>query len=123
MYMEMDEETVLSSPQSLNSHIFLKSCGSTVSHSDFRLTLVRNVVELAGMQPRPLKSMGRPSALAKRIGHLEDSNHQHRPSTTEGIDRAVRQARIKKRCQIQTAKIIMLGFAYHDISNHTKSQL
>jgi len=116
MYMEMEEETVLSSPQSLNSHIFLKSCGSKVSHRDFRLTLMRNVVELAGLQPCPLKTMGRPSALAKRIGCLEDSSHQHRPPTTEGIDRAVRQSHITKQCRIQTAKSIMLGFAYHDIS-------
>jgi hypothetical protein len=28
----------------LNSHILLKSCGSNLSHRDFRLTLVRNMV-------------------------------------------------------------------------------
>jgi hypothetical protein len=34
----------------LNSHILLKSCGPKLSHRDFRLTLVRNMVEYAGPQ-------------------------------------------------------------------------
>jgi len=32
----------------LNSHILLKSHGSKTSHTDFRLTLVRNTAELGG---------------------------------------------------------------------------
>lgn len=96
------KKTVLSSPQSLNSHMLLNSCGSEVSHRDFKLTLVRNMVELDGQQPRPQTTMGRPSALVTRIGHLEDSSHQHWPSTTEGIECAVHQACTKKWRQIQT---------------------
>jgi hypothetical protein len=46
----------------LNSHILLMSCGLKLSHRDFSLTLVRNVVELAGLQPCPQQSSGRPSA-------------------------------------------------------------
>jgi len=42
----------------LNSHILLQSCGSKLLHRDFRLTLVRNVVELAGPQPRPQQTVG-----------------------------------------------------------------
>jgi hypothetical protein len=58
----------------LNSHILLKSCGSNLSHRDFRLTLVRNMMELAGPQPHSLQPVSRPSALA---GRLEESSHQH----------------------------------------------
>jgi hypothetical protein len=60
----------------LNSHILLKSCGSKLSHRDFRLTLIRNMVEYAGPQPRPLKPVARPLALATRNGRLE-SSRQH----------------------------------------------
>jgi hypothetical protein len=75
---------------------------SKVSHRDFRLKLVRNMVELAGWQPHPLQTMGRPSALATRIGRLEDSSRQHWPPTTERIDCAVRKARTKRQRRIQT---------------------
>jgi hypothetical protein len=47
-----------------NNHILLKSCGSKLLHRDFRLTLVWKMVEIAGPQPRPLKTVIRPSALA-----------------------------------------------------------
>jgi len=56
----------------LNSHILLQSYGSKLLHREFRLTLVRNVVELAVPQPRPLQTVGRLSALATRIGRLEE---------------------------------------------------
>jgi len=55
----------------VNSHILLQSCDSKLLHRDIRLTLVRNVVELAGLQPRPLQTVGRLLALATRIGRLE----------------------------------------------------
>jgi hypothetical protein len=38
----------------LNSHILLNSHGSKISHRDFRLTLVRNMVELGGPQTSQL---------------------------------------------------------------------
>jgi hypothetical protein len=87
----------------LNSYILLTSCGSKLSHRDFRLSLVRNMVEFAGPQPRPQQSVSRPSALATRIGHLEESSHQHWPTTTEKMmDCVVCHACIKKRRRIQT---------------------
>jgi hypothetical protein len=86
----------------LNSHILLKSCGSKLSHRDLRLTLVRNMVQFAGPQPCPLQSVGRPLALARRIGRLEESSHQHWPTATEKrMDCVVCHARTK-RCRIQT---------------------
>jgi hypothetical protein len=81
----------------LNSHILVKSCGSKLSHRDFRLTLVRNMVELAGPQSRPLQPAGRPSALATRIGRLQESSRQHWPTTIEKrMDCVVCHARTKK---------------------------
>jgi len=64
-----------------NSQIVLKSRGSKLSHSYFRL--VRNIVEPAGPQPCPLQTVGRPSALATRLGCLGKRRHQHWPTTTE----------------------------------------
>jgi hypothetical protein len=82
----------------LNSYILLRSCGSKLSHSDVRLTPVRNMVESAGPQPSPQRSVGRPLALATRIGRLEESSHQHCPTTTEKrLDCVVCHARTKKR--------------------------
>ena len=101
----------------LNSDILLNSCGSKLSHRDFRLTLVRNMVQLAGPQPRPLQPVGRPSALATRIGRLEESSRKHWPTTTEKrMDCVVCHARTKKRRRIQSAKRVMLECAYHDAS-------
>ena len=61
----------------LNSYVLLMSCSPKLSHRDFRLTLVRNMVEFAGPQPHPQQSVGRPSALATKIGRLEKSSCQH----------------------------------------------
>jgi hypothetical protein len=67
----------------LNSHILLTSCGSKLSHRDFRLIFVKNMVALAGPQPHPQQSVSRPSALATRTGRLEESSHQHWSTTIE----------------------------------------
>jgi len=53
----------------LNSQILLKCRGSKLSHRDF--SLWRNIVELAGPWPCPLQTVGRPPALATRLGCLE----------------------------------------------------
>jgi hypothetical protein len=82
----------------LNSYILLTSCGPKLSHRDFRLTIVRDMVEVAGPQPRPQQCVGRPSVLATRIGRLEESSLQHWPTTTEKrMDCVVCHARTKKR--------------------------
>jgi hypothetical protein len=87
----------------LNSHFLLKYCGSKLSQIDFRLTLVRNVVELAGPQPCPLQTACGLSALATRIVHLEECSCLHWPTTTETrMDCVVCHAHTKKRRQIQT---------------------
>jgi hypothetical protein len=74
-------------------------------HTDFHLTLVRNMVELAGLQPRPLQHVGRPSALVTRIGRLEESSRQHWPTSDKRMNCVVCHARTKKRCRVQTRKM------------------
>jgi len=57
----------------LNSWILLSSCGTQYTHRDFRLLLVRNLIEEAGKsQDRPTPSLiGRPSVGAANIAQFE----------------------------------------------------
>jgi len=53
----------------LNSWILLSSCGAKYTHKDFRLLLVRNLIEEAGRshyRPTP-RMLGRPNAAAANI--------------------------------------------------------
>ena len=44
----------------LNSYILLSTCGGKkISHRDFRLTLVREMLARAGHEPRPSRTVGR----------------------------------------------------------------
>jgi hypothetical protein len=62
---------------------------------------VRNKVELAGPQPHPLQTVGRPSAVATRIGCMVNSR-QHPPTTTKArMDCVVYHAHTKNIRQIQ----------------------
>ena len=63
----------------LNSRIPLFSCGAKYTHQDFRLLLVRNLIEEAGKsQDRPTSTLvGRPSAAATNVLWLE-SHHSKR---------------------------------------------
>jgi len=64
-----------------NSWILLSSCGAKYSHRDFRLLLVRNLIEEAGKSqdcPTP-RLVGRPSAAAAVIVRLESRHNQHWP--------------------------------------------
>jgi hypothetical protein len=60
------------------------------------------MVELVGPQPRPLQHVGRPSALATRIGRLEESSRQHWPTSNKRMNCVVCHARTKKRRRVQT---------------------
>jgi hypothetical protein len=51
----------------LNTQTPLKPCGSKLSQRDFTLTFVKNMVELAGLQPCPLQTVGRPSDWQKEL--------------------------------------------------------
>ena len=66
----------------LNSWILLASCGAQYTHRDFRLLLVRNLIEGARKsQDRPTPSLiGRPSVVAANIVRLESRRNQHWPA-------------------------------------------
>jgi len=66
----------------LNSWILLSSCGAQYTHRDFRLLLVRNLIEEAGKsQDRHTPSLvGRPSAAVENIVRLESRHNQHWPA-------------------------------------------
>ena len=63
----------------LNSWILLSSCGAQYTHQDFRLLLVRNLIEEAGKsQDCPTPSLvGSPSAAAANIVRLDSHHNQH----------------------------------------------
>ena len=63
----------------LNSWIQLPSCGAKYTHRDFRLLLVRNLIEEAGKSqdsPTP-RLVGRPSAAATNVLWLESRHNKH----------------------------------------------
>ena len=66
----------------LNSWILLSSCGAKCTHKDFRLLLVRNLIEEAGKSHyRPTPSLvGRPSATATNAIRLDSYHNQHWPA-------------------------------------------
>jgi len=66
----------------LNRWILLSPCRAQYTHQDFRLLLVRNLIEEAGKsQDRPNPSLiGRPSAAAPNIVRLESRHNQHWPA-------------------------------------------
>ena len=65
----------------LNSWILLSSCGAKHTHRDFRLLLVRNLIEEAGKsQDRPTpRLVGRPSSGAKNVLRLKSRHNKHWP--------------------------------------------
>jgi hypothetical protein len=85
---------------------------------------VRNWTELAGLQPHPLQTVGRPSALATRIGCLVKNSHQHSPTTTKvRMDCVVCHAHTKNICQIQPKckkcnTVLCISICFQDY--HTK---
>jgi len=66
----------------LKSWILLSSRGAQYTHRDFRLLLVRNLIEEAGKsQDCPTSSLvGRPSAAAANIVRLDIRHNQHWPA-------------------------------------------
>jgi len=66
----------------LNSWILLSSGGAKYTHRDFRLLLVRNLIEEAGKsQDRPTpRLVGRPSAATTNVLQLESCYNKHWPA-------------------------------------------
>ena len=64
----------------VNSYILLSSCGGKkISHRDFRLTLIREMLAWAGYEPRPSMPVGRPASASKNIGRLDTHHNKHWP--------------------------------------------
>ena len=65
-----------------NSWILLSSCGAKCTHKDFRLLLVRNLIEEAGRShycPTP-SMLGQLSAAAANVMRLDSRHNQHWPA-------------------------------------------
>jgi len=68
----------------LNSYILLSSCGGKkISHTDFRYTLVRNLLEHAGPERRVPRPLGRPPNVELHVNRLELSGSKHWPTRSE----------------------------------------
>jgi hypothetical protein len=66
----------------LKSWILLSSCGAKYAHQDFRLLLLRNLIEEAGKSqdcPTP-RLVGRPSSGAKNVLRLVSRHNKHWPA-------------------------------------------
>jgi len=66
----------------LSSWILLSSCGAKYSHQEFRLLLVRNLIEEAGKsQDRPTpRLVGRPCSGTKNVLWLKSCHNKHWPA-------------------------------------------
>ena len=63
-----------------NSYIPLSSCGvKIISHRDFRLTLVRNLLAQAGQERNVSRPIGRSPAAATQVVRLEERARKHWP--------------------------------------------
>jgi hypothetical protein len=64
----------------LNSYVLLSSCGGKkISHRDFRITLVTNMLAHAGRVQQLERPMGRPASAVTRVSRLEESDSEHWP--------------------------------------------
>jgi hypothetical protein len=87
----------------LNSWILLSSYGAKYTHRDFRLLLVRDLIEEAGRsQDRPTPSLvGRPSAAATNAMRLGSRHHQHWLAKSNTL-----------RCRVCSARGVRKGTTY-----------
>jgi hypothetical protein len=124
----MDEKTVLHllDLTILNSFILLSSCGAKLSHRDFRLALVRNMLQHAAMcRPRPKRALGRPPAASSTIFRLEEASRHHWPtSSAKRMNCRVCSARgkrtsIRTKCEKCDVGLCILG-CFKDY--HTKAR-
>jgi hypothetical protein len=111
----------------LNSYILLSSCGAKLSHRDFRIALVRNMLEHAGRgPPRPQRPVGRPPALSTRVSRLEEANRQHWPtSSPKRMNCRVCSGRGKRRSILTKCKKCDVGLCILGCFEeyHTKARL
>ena len=64
----------------VNSYILLSSCGGKkISHRDFRLALIREMLARSGHEPRPSMPVGRPASASNNTGRLDTRHNKHWP--------------------------------------------
>ena len=78
----------------------LTSCGGKkISHRDFRLTIIREMLAWSGHEPRPSMPVGRPTPASTNIGRLDTHHNKHWP----GRNPKLRHCRMcSVRCVTQT---------------------
>ena len=75
----------------LNSYILLSTCGEKkISHRDFRLALIREMLAWAGHEPRPSRAVGRPALASANISRLDTRHNKHWPGRNS----------TKRRCRV-----------------------
>ena len=93
--MEVDKRALFPPvrPGHCHTYILLSSCGEKkVSHRDFHLTLIREMVAWSGQEPQPSMPVGRP-APASNIGRLDTRHNKHWPGRNPKQQRCVCSAR------------------------------
>jgi hypothetical protein len=76
--------------------------GAKMTHRDFRLALVRNLIEDAGSLPRPHHPLGRPAGPDKKVSRLEVNFTNHWPVHSSRVNcRTCSPRGVQKRVQIK----------------------
>jgi hypothetical protein len=109
----------------LNIFLLLTACRTKMTHKDFQLSLVQNLTERAGSQPRPRQPLGRPCVSLKQVTRLEVNFSSHWPCPSCRLCCQVCSARRKKkRVQVKCKKCDVgqcLGECFE--AYHTKLKL
>ena len=75
----------------VNSYILLSSCGGKkISHRDFWLTLIREMLARSGHESWPSMSVGRPASASNNTGRLDTRHNKHWPG----------RSNMKRRCRV-----------------------
>jgi hypothetical protein len=86
----------------LSSFLLLTSCSAKMTHRDFQLALVQNLIEDAGSLPRPHRPLGRPAGPDKKVSQFEVNFSNHWPVHSSRVNCRTCSARgIRKRVQIK----------------------
>jgi len=79
----------------VNNYILLSACGGKkISHRDFRLTLIIEMLARSGHEPRPSKRVGRPASASTDIVRLDTRHNKHRPDRNP----------TRRRCRVSSAR-------------------
>jgi hypothetical protein len=82
-----------------------------MTHRDFRLALVQNLIEDAGSLPRPRRPLGRPAGPDKKVSRLEVNFSNHWPVHSSRVNcRTCSTRGIRKRVQIKCKECDVVVF-------------